>query len=108
MWNDPENEIVISGGPLCGITQYPGSGKYYAVFISPFDGQTNDSNSGGHFAPLLKFAGWDACGNPGKAERDVIVFIDGDEGKVQVMESPFRDINALFCSRGTSRALRGI
>jgi aldehyde:ferredoxin oxidoreductase len=26
-WNDPENEIVISGGPCCGITQYSGSGK---------------------------------------------------------------------------------
>jgi aldehyde:ferredoxin oxidoreductase len=24
-WNDPENEIVISGGPICGITQYPGA-----------------------------------------------------------------------------------
>ncbi|MDY0358674.1 MAG: aldehyde ferredoxin oxidoreductase N-terminal domain-containing protein, partial [Bacteroidales bacterium] len=21
-WSDPENEIVISGGPVCGITQY--------------------------------------------------------------------------------------
>ncbi len=93
-WNDPENEIVISGGPLCGITQYPGSGKYYAVFISPLTDQTYDSNSGGHFAPLLKFAGWDALEIQGKAERDVIVFIDGDEGKVQVLESPFRDINA--------------
>ena len=21
-WNDPDNEIIISGGPICGITQY--------------------------------------------------------------------------------------
>ena len=26
-WDDPENEIVISGGPCCGITQYSGAGK---------------------------------------------------------------------------------
>ncbi|HXK99761.1 MAG TPA: aldehyde ferredoxin oxidoreductase N-terminal domain-containing protein, partial [Acetomicrobium sp.] len=43
-WNDPENELVISGGPLCGITQYPGSGKCYTVFISPLTEQTYDSN----------------------------------------------------------------
>ena len=24
-WNDPENEIVISSGPIGGITQYPGT-----------------------------------------------------------------------------------
>lgn len=22
-WDDPENELVIAGGPFCGITQYP-------------------------------------------------------------------------------------
>ena len=26
-WNDPQNEIVISSGPIGGTTQYPGSGK---------------------------------------------------------------------------------
>ena len=29
-WNDPENEIVISPGPVCGITQYAGTGKSLA------------------------------------------------------------------------------
>jgi len=93
-WDDPENEIVISGGPLCGTTQYPGLGKFYAVFISPLSDQTYDSNSGGHFGPLLKFAGWDALELQGKSDRDVIVFIDGDKGKVTIFESPFEDINA--------------
>ena len=93
-WNDPENEIVFSGGPLCGITQYPGTGKFYAAFISPLTEQTYDSNAGGHFGPLLKFAGWDALEVQGKAERDVILVIDSDEKKVQILESPFTDINA--------------
>lgn len=26
-WNSPENEIVIAMGPVCGNTNYPGSGK---------------------------------------------------------------------------------
>ncbi len=26
-WDDPENEIVIAPGPLCGVTQYAGAGK---------------------------------------------------------------------------------
>jgi aldehyde:ferredoxin oxidoreductase len=26
-WNDPENELCIAGGPIGGITAYPGSGK---------------------------------------------------------------------------------
>ena len=34
-WNDPDNEIVISSGPLGGITQYPGTGKSLVVSLSP-------------------------------------------------------------------------
>ena len=36
-WNDPENELVIAGGPIGGITAYPGSGKCTVVTISPTD-----------------------------------------------------------------------
>ena len=87
-WNDPENEIVISSGPIGGITQYPGSGKSLVVTISPTTHSVMDSNVGGHFGPLLKFAGWDAIEVQGKAEKDVIVFIDGNEGKVTIEEAP--------------------
>ena len=93
-WNDPENEIVISGGPLCGVTQYPGMGKFYAVFVSPLTEQTYDSNAGGHFGPLLKFAGFDALEIQGKSKKDVIVVIDADAKKVQILESPFDDVNS--------------
>ena len=86
-WNDPENEIVISGGPICGTTQYPGAGKSYSVFLSPLTEQTYSSNAGGYFGPLLKFSGFDAFELQGKADRKVIVFIDGDNSKVQIFES---------------------
>jgi aldehyde:ferredoxin oxidoreductase len=79
-WNDPENEICIASGPLGGTTLYPGSGKSIVVTISPSTQSVMDSNVGGYFGPYLKFAGWDALEVQGKAERDVIIVIDGDEG----------------------------
>ena len=59
-WNDPDNEIVISGGPCCGITQYSGSGKAICCAISPQTDIVVDSNVGGFFGPFLKFCGFDA------------------------------------------------
>ncbi|KXG73732.1 aldehyde ferredoxin oxidoreductase family protein [Thermotalea metallivorans] len=87
-WNDPENEIIISSGPLGGITQYPGAGKSLVVTLSPLTGLVIDSNVGGYFGPLLKFSGWDALEIQGKADKDVIIFIDGNEGTVRIEETP--------------------
>ncbi len=87
-WNDPENEIIIAGGPICGITQYPGAGKSLVCTLSPMTGIPIDSNVGGYFGPLLKFAGWDALELQGKAEKDVIIVIDGNKGTVTIEEAP--------------------
>jgi aldehyde:ferredoxin oxidoreductase len=86
-WDDPENEICISSGPLGGIPVYPGSGKSIVVSVSPLTGTVVDSNVGGYFGAYLKFAGWDALEIQGKAESEVIIFIDGDDGKVQVEDA---------------------
>lgn len=87
-WNDPENEIIISGGPLCGITQYTGTGKSLVVTLSPQTKSIMDSNVGGYFGPFLKFSGFDALELQGKAEKDVIIFIDSVNHKVSVCEAP--------------------
>ena len=68
-WNDPENEIVIGAGPIAGTALYPGTGKSLVVTISPLTHIVVDSNVGGYFGPLLKFAGWDALEVQGKAEQ---------------------------------------
>ncbi|HMD88813.1 MAG TPA: aldehyde ferredoxin oxidoreductase C-terminal domain-containing protein [Anaerolineaceae bacterium] len=86
-WDDPENEIVIAGGPIGGITAYPGSGKSTVVTISPETHSVIDSNSGGYFGPYLKFSGWDAIEIQGKAKKDVIIYIDGDNGEVSIQEA---------------------
>ncbi|MDX9826996.1 MAG: aldehyde ferredoxin oxidoreductase C-terminal domain-containing protein [Spirochaetia bacterium] len=88
VWDDPENEIVIAMGPLCGNTNYSGSGKSLVVSLSPLTGIPIDSNVGGFFGPFLKFSGFDALELAGKAEREVIIFIDGDQGSVQIFEAP--------------------
>ena len=55
----PDNEIVMSPGPLAGNTQYPGSGKTLVCSLSPLTNSVIDSNVGGFFGPYLKFAGFD-------------------------------------------------
>ncbi|HRY73127.1 MAG TPA: aldehyde ferredoxin oxidoreductase C-terminal domain-containing protein, partial [Spirochaetia bacterium] len=87
-WDSPENEIVIAMGPVCGNTNYPGSGKSLVVSLSPMTGVPIDSNVGGYFGPYLKFSGFDALELQGKAEVETIVFIDGNEGLVQFYEAP--------------------
>lgn len=86
-WNDSENEIIISPGPIGGITSYPGAGKSLVVSISPTTGSVIDSNVGGYFGPYLKFSGWDAVEIQGKAKNDVIIFIDGKKGKISIEEA---------------------
>ena len=68
-WDSEENELVITTGPLCGTTQYPGSGKSLCLTVSPATNIICDSNVGGFFGPYLKFAGFDALEIQGKAEE---------------------------------------
>ncbi len=87
-WDDPENEIIISSGPIGGITQYSGTGKSLVVSLSPQTNSVMDSNVGGFFGPFLKFSGFDAIEIQGKANKDVIIFIDGINHKVEIFEAP--------------------
>ncbi|MFO7997802.1 MAG: aldehyde ferredoxin oxidoreductase C-terminal domain-containing protein, partial [Bacteroidales bacterium] len=87
-WNDPLNEIIISSGPVGGITQYSGAGKSLLVSISPQTDSVMDSNVGGFFGPFLKFSGFDALELQGRAEKDVIILIDGKNQKIEIFEDP--------------------
>jgi len=101
-WNDPENEIIISPGPIAGITQYPGAGKSLVVSLSPLTGSAMDSNVGGYFGPYMKFSGFDALELQGKAAKDVVLFIDGDNGRVTIEEAPLEDVDShLVCEQLT-------
>ena len=92
-WNDPENEVVISPGPIAGITQYSGTGKSLVVSISP----TNfvmDSNVGGFFGPFLKFCGFDALELQGISKQDIIIYFDGINHKIEVFDANGLEFNS--------------
>jgi len=87
-WNDNDNEIVISGGPICGITQYSGTGKSIVVSISPQTESIMDSNVGGFFGAFSKFCGFDSVEIQGKAKNDVIIIIDKTTETIKIEEAP--------------------
>ncbi len=93
-WDDPQNEICISCGPLGGSPAYSGTSKSIITGISPTTGSVMDSNVGGHFGPLLKFAGFDALELQGKAEEDVLVIIDGKLNRVTLETAPHEEVNS--------------
>lgn len=93
-WDSNENELIITTGPLCGATQYPGSGKSICLTVSPLTDIICDSNVGGFFGPYLKFAGFDAVEIQGKAKHDVIIIIDGEKGKITVETAPLEETDS--------------
>ena len=93
-WDSDENELIITTGPLCGSTQYPGSGKSLCLTVSPATDIICDSNVGGFFGPYLKFAGFDALEIQGKAKHDVVIVIDGEKGKISIETAPLEEINS--------------
>ncbi|MFO7677717.1 MAG: aldehyde ferredoxin oxidoreductase C-terminal domain-containing protein [Thermoplasmatota archaeon] len=87
-WDSEENELLITTGPLCGTTQYAGSGKSLCLTVSPSTDIICDSNVGGFFGPYLKFAGFDVLEIQGKAKEDVIIVIDGEKNKIFIESAP--------------------
>lgn len=102
-WDSPENEIVMSAGPVAGITQYSGTGKTIVATISPLTDIPIDSNVGGYFGPYLKFAGFDALEIKGKSDRDVIVVIDATKNTISFEEAPLEHFDAhILCEELTA------
>ena len=89
--DSPENVLVMAGGPLCNDPGFPGTGKFIVGTISPLTDTFIDSNVGGHFAPLLKLAGFDALAVRGISREDVVIVIDGDAGTITVAAAPVYD-----------------
>jgi len=93
-WDDPQNELCIATGPLGGTPSFSGSGKSIVTGISPTTGSVMDSNVGGHFGPLLKFAGWDALEIQVKATEETLIIIDGKQNRVTIETAPHEAVNS--------------
>jgi len=93
-WDSEDNNLIITTGPFCGITQYPGCGKSLCLTISPSTDIICDSNVGGFFGPYLKFSGFDAIEIQGKAKEDVVILIDGEKGKISIETAPLEETDS--------------
>jgi aldehyde:ferredoxin oxidoreductase len=72
-----ENRFIAAVGPLTGHF-LPASGKTHFGAKSPATGGYADSNMGGHFGPMLKYAGYDVLVLSGKAPEPSLLVIDDD------------------------------
>jgi aldehyde:ferredoxin oxidoreductase len=80
----PDNMFGLLTGPCTG-TPIPSGARYCAVAKSPLTGGWGDANSGGHFGPYLKFAGFDAVFFTGVSSKPVYLLID--EGKAELKDA---------------------
>lgn len=81
----PENKLIFMTGPLTG-TIGPSAGRYEVVTKAPLTGTIGASNSGGHFGPELKFAGYDGIIFEGKSETPVYLYINDDKIELRSAE----------------------
>jgi aldehyde:ferredoxin oxidoreductase len=84
---DPKNRIIFATGPLQG-TLAPTSGRFMVLGKAPQTGPVESftrSGIGGHFAPELKWAGYDAIVIQGKASKPVYLWIA--DQKVQILDA---------------------
>jgi len=82
----PDAILGFTTGLLTG-TGAPFSGRYMVVGKSPLTGTWGDSNSGGHFSPMLKRTGYDAVFIKGISEKSVILVVN--EGKAELIDASF-------------------
>ena len=78
----PENKLIIGVGP-CNGTIVPGSQRFTVTFKSPITGHYGDSNSGGSFGAMLKYAGYDLIVIEGAADEPVYLWIDEDRVEIR-------------------------
>ncbi len=79
-----ENKVVIATGPL-GSTYAPSSGRVMVITKGALNDAIACSNSGGHFGPELKRAGFDMIIIEGKAENPVYLWIN--KGKAEIRDA---------------------
>ncbi|MEA1904628.1 MAG: aldehyde ferredoxin oxidoreductase family protein [Candidatus Hadarchaeota archaeon] len=78
----PENRLILSTGPLTA-TVWPGAGRLEVIGKSPLTGIYGDANAGGHFAPELKFAGYDLVVFQGRSEKPVYLWVEDDHAELR-------------------------
>jgi aldehyde:ferredoxin oxidoreductase len=73
----PKNKLIFATGPLTGAGPIAAC-RFMVVTKGYLTGAIASSNSGGHFGPELKFAGYDLIIFEGKAKESVYLLIEDD------------------------------
>jgi aldehyde:ferredoxin oxidoreductase len=73
-----DNKLILMTGPMTG-TIIPNSGKLAIAAKSPATGTILDCSIGGHIAPELKYAGFDAVIIEGRAKAPVYLYIENEK-----------------------------
>ena len=73
----PDNKLIFATGPLTGTPVSCGA-RYMVVTKGALTGAITTSNSGGHWGPELKFAGYDLLILEGRAPKPSYLFIYDD------------------------------
>ncbi len=81
----PENIIAFLTGPVNG-TLIPGASRLACVFKSPLTGIWGESYCGGHLAPELKAAGFDAIAITGRADEPVLLVVEDGRAELRPAE----------------------
>ncbi len=81
----PENKLIFATGPLTGTSTSTNS-RYMVVTKGALTGAITTSNSGGHWAAELKYAGYDMVIIEGRAAKPVYLFIYDDTVEIRSAE----------------------
>ena len=98
--SDPENRIVMTTGPVCGVPGFASS-RWQISGKSPLLNQFTYANLGGSWGAQLKFAGYDGLIIQGKA--DALSYLVIDNTRVELRDAS--DLKGLG-TRGTCERLR--
>jgi len=79
---EPANRIIIGCGPLVG-TLVPAACRASISSKSTFSYGVGSANLGGHFAPELKFAGYDHIVLQGRARTPVYLWVDDERIEIR-------------------------
>lgn len=78
----PDNILIFSTGPATGLP-IPSASRYTVSTKSPLTFALGDGNSGGHWAPELKYAGYDHLIFYGRAKKPVYLWIDDGQPQIK-------------------------
>lgn len=78
----PDNKLMFATGPLVG-TMFPTASRFNVSAKSPQTGIFGDSNAGGHFAPEMKFAGYDQIIIEGVSEEPSYIYVSDEDVEIR-------------------------